>query len=161
MNHFFYISKQGETEDGRNSIVYYRLKEFTLGKISVYETWKEKQFSLNCHVLNGFFLKSVVKLILNTLKSYFLLLRFITCHKLAELHISMHCQKRNKDTSFFVLSNKKKLWSFIKCCRNILLIQTTIYWSWIFFIFLFFLLIHTFYILCTCIRFVCKSQWQL
>lgn len=57
MNHFFYISKQGETEDGRNSIVYYRLKEFTLGKmyISVYETWKEKQFSLNCHVLNVFF----------------------------------------------------------------------------------------------------------
>lgn len=114
---FFFISKQGETEDGRNSILYYRLKEFTLGKmyISVYETWKEKQFSLNCHVLNGFFFKSVVKLILDTLKSYFLLLLwFITCHKLAELHISMHCQKRNKDTSFFVLSNKKKLWSFIK-----------------------------------------------
>lgn len=56
LNQFFSMSKQEENVSNRRGIVYYRLKESTFGKIyiSLYDTWKEKQFSLNCHVLNDF-----------------------------------------------------------------------------------------------------------
>lgn len=64
------MSKQEDNMRNRRGIVYYRLKESTFGKIyvSLYETWKKNQFSLNCHVLNDL-KKSIVKLVLDTLKS--------------------------------------------------------------------------------------------